>query len=205
MQVSVVRSGDQPQLGFDVPLGNIVLARKVKETVQSVADFHGKDAVFVATNLKGFTDREANWGLVAVGPALAGVGLVLQDHFDTMRIPSSHSYRQMFPWGSHVMLDHHWSSDRLTMIHDGADASRIDKTLAISTAPSAAMMRASTAAVPRRPHSITRPSRTDSVMPRTTPMAARRTVCDTVSRTTSALVAPSAIRTPISCARCATM
>ncbi|MGC4174077.1 hypothetical protein [Demequina sp.] len=123
--------------GFDVPLGNIVLARKVHETVQSVADFHGKDAVFLATNLKGFTDREANWGLVAVGPALAGAGLILQGNFDTMLIPSSHSYRQMFPWGSHVMLDHLWTSDRLTVVHDGADASRIDKTLAISTEPSA--------------------------------------------------------------------
>ena len=47
-----------------------------------------------------------------------------------------------------------------------------------STAPSAATIRASTDAVPSRPHSITRPSRTESAIPSPTPTAASRTVCE---------------------------
>ena len=123
--------------GFDVPLTNMALSRKVQETVSAVAAEHGTDVAILATNLKTFTDKAVNWGLVAVGPALASAGLILQGHVDLMRVPSSHSYKQMFPWGSHVMLDHLWSSERLTLVHDGAAASRIDKTLAISTEPSA--------------------------------------------------------------------
>jgi len=118
--------------GFDVPLSNMVLARTVRNTIRSVAESYGKEAVFLASNLKTFTDKELNWGLIAHGPALASVGLLLQGHIDKMYIPSTHSLKQMFPWGSHVLVDHLWSTDRMAFVHDGADASRVTKTLAIS-------------------------------------------------------------------------
>ena len=121
--------------GFDVPLSNLVLARTVKNTVSSVAEAYGVHATFVASNLKSFTDKVVNWGFVAHGPALASIGLLLQGHFDKMYIPSTHSLKQMFPWGSHVLVDHLWSTERMTFIHDGADASRVVKTLAIAEQP----------------------------------------------------------------------
>ena len=123
--------------GFDVPLPNMPLLRTVHNTVNAAAAARGKEATFVATNLKSFTDKELSWSLVAHGAALAGVGMLLQSHFSTMLIPSSHSMTQLFPWGSHLHLDHLWSTERLAFIHDGADASRVQKTLVISTEPSA--------------------------------------------------------------------
>ena len=118
--------------GFDVPITNAVLARSVRKTVSSVAEAYGVQATFLQSNLKSFTDRVTDWGLIAHGPALASVGLLLQGHFDTMYIPSTHSLKQMFPWGSHVLVDHLWSTERLTFIHDGADASRVTKTKTIA-------------------------------------------------------------------------
>ncbi|MGC4174078.1 hypothetical protein [Demequina sp.] len=118
--------------GFDVPLANLVMSRTVKSTISAVASDYGKEATFLSTNLKWFTDKEVNWGLIAHGPALASIGMILQGHVGTMYIPSTHSLKQMFPWGSHVLVDHLWSTERLTFIHDGADASRVTKTQTIS-------------------------------------------------------------------------
>lgn len=123
--------------GFDIPLANIVLSRRVKETVHAVAADFGKDVAILSTNLKTFTDKEVNWAFVAHGAALASVGHILQRHFGTMLVPSTHSLEQMFPWGSHVLLDHHWSTDRLSVVHDGAEDSRVEKTLALADDPSA--------------------------------------------------------------------
>jgi hypothetical protein len=42
-------------------------------------------------------------------------------------IAASTTYDDLFPWGSHPLLDPLWSSEALEVIHDGCAVSRVDK------------------------------------------------------------------------------
>jgi len=64
------------------------------------------------------------------GSALASVALLLG--FPRVYVPSSYSYDQLIPLGSHPLTDPLWSSDSVTIIHDGAETRRVDKVKAIA-------------------------------------------------------------------------
>ena len=61
------------------------------------------------------------------GAALATIGHLLAPAFERLYIASSFHYRDLFPWGSHPLLDPLWSSDMLEFIHHGCEARRIEK------------------------------------------------------------------------------
>jgi hypothetical protein len=61
------------------------------------------------------------------GAGLAGVAHSRAGGFDTVYIPATHSYRDLFPWGSHPLTDSLWSSEGLSVVHDGAEAGRAQK------------------------------------------------------------------------------
>mgnify|MGYP000324011770 FL=1 len=42
-------------------------------------------------------------------------------------IPSSHTYEELFPWGSHPLSDPMWSTESTEVIHDGAGFRRGEK------------------------------------------------------------------------------
>jgi hypothetical protein len=42
-------------------------------------------------------------------------------------IPASHTFDQQIPWGSHALLDPLWSTEVQDVIHDGCEATRIQK------------------------------------------------------------------------------
>jgi hypothetical protein len=58
---------------------------------------------------------------------LASIALLLAPQFRRVYIPSSHSYAQLFPWGSHPLLDPLWSIEGTEIVHDGCEASRVEK------------------------------------------------------------------------------
>jgi len=64
---------------------------------------------------------------LAHGAALASVALLLQGTFGRIYLAGSHTYRDLFPWGSHPLLDPLWSTERLDLVHDGSAATRVDK------------------------------------------------------------------------------
>ncbi|HEV7956894.1 MAG: hypothetical protein JWL94_1505 [Microbacteriaceae bacterium] len=113
--------------GFDIPLSETSFRDVVGSRLSDVADAHGKKLIQVETNLKELMDSVVDWGLVGHGAALASVALLLGDEFSTFHIPSTHSYAELGPRGSHVVLDHLWSTENLRVIHDGAEATRIGK------------------------------------------------------------------------------
>jgi hypothetical protein len=55
--------------------------------------------------------------------------------FGKVFIAASHTYAELFPWGSHPLTDSMWSSDATEIVHDGADASRSEKLRRIVQAP----------------------------------------------------------------------
>jgi hypothetical protein len=91
----------------------------------------------VETNLRTFLDRYAAWARLAHGSAMASVGLLLLPFFRRLYVASTHTYADLFPWGSHPMLDPLWSTEGLEFVHDGCEASRVDKTRLIAQSETA--------------------------------------------------------------------
>jgi len=117
--------------GFDVALSNLSLRRQVSRMVRAVGARFDKQVIEVETNLRAFSDRHTRWEQYH-GAALATVGLTLPKEFSQCLIPSSFPYNYLRIWGSHPLLDPLWSTDGLTIIHDGCEASRFNKCKLIS-------------------------------------------------------------------------
>lgn len=113
--------------GYDVALDNQSLRARVSAVVRRVGAQMGVGVVEVETNLRGLLDAHMPWG-VTHGAALAAVGHLLQSEFRQIFIASSYGYADLFPWGSHPLLDPLWSDDTLAFVHDGCEATRSQKT-----------------------------------------------------------------------------
>lgn len=118
--------------GLDVGLDDKVLREKTSQTLHKLAADFGKNVIELESDLRSFFDRYFGWGDLGHGVVLAGIGHLLSGHFKRIYIPSSNTYMNLFPWGTHPILDPLWSSDRLEFVHDGCEANRIEKIKAIS-------------------------------------------------------------------------
>ena len=122
--------------GLDIPLKHRATAgRRVDAELQRVAQESGIDYFRARTNLREVFGKQVSWGFLTHGSVLASIGLVLSPVIESLRIPSTHLIGTDIAWGSHPSLDPLWSTDRLTVIHDGADASRVDKTRRLADEP----------------------------------------------------------------------
>jgi len=79
----------------------------------------------VATNFFPFVYRYNLSRNLSQGSALASVALLLG--FPRVFVPSSYSYGQLFPLGSHPLTDPLWGTEATEIIHDGSEARRLDK------------------------------------------------------------------------------
>jgi hypothetical protein len=113
--------------GFDLGLQDTVLREKVSKNLRKIAAHFGKNVIEIETNLKQMLNRYVDWGGVSHGAALAAIGHLLGSDFYRIYIPATFSYQELFPWGSHPDLDPLWSTEALEFIHDGCEATRIDK------------------------------------------------------------------------------
>ncbi len=112
--------------GYDVPLDKPALRSRVSAAVREVATALGKGLVEIETDLRTHLDSHVEWG-VTHGAALAAVAHLLTGQFRQVYIASSYGYAELFPWGSHPLLDPLWSSESLDLVHDGCEATRLDK------------------------------------------------------------------------------
>lgn len=116
--------------GFDVPLRNNELATQVRSELQAAAEGLGLPLLYVRTNVRELaTAVGASWPLHYHGAALGGVAQLLAPHIRRAVIPSS---IPLGPWGSHIELDHYWSSSQVAVGHD-EDISRGKKVAEIAT------------------------------------------------------------------------
>jgi len=96
------------------------------DRIRHITERSGHRPITVETNLRTLTDpvvdRRAH-----NGAALAGVALALQGHLARCVIAGGDHYRRLPPRGSHPVLDHLWSTERLEFVHDGAEADPIGK------------------------------------------------------------------------------
>ncbi len=112
--------------GFDVDRRNKQLWNRTLKSIKAIAEAERIELVAVKTNIQGLADPILSWDYCH-GGCLAAVGLSLRATFRRIYIPSTHSVDEQIPWGSNLALDRHWSSESTTFVHDGTEATRINK------------------------------------------------------------------------------
>ncbi|GAA1865775.1 hypothetical protein GCM10009813_28520 [Brevibacterium marinum] len=123
--------------GFDIALARTDIREVTSEHLRDVAAMTGKQLIEISTNVRRFLNLAGKWPTLTHGAALSSVGHLLSGQFGTQMIPASHTYTDTFAWGSHPLLDHLWSSNRLSIVHDGAGSTRVEKTRRLTTYPAA--------------------------------------------------------------------
>ncbi len=93
----------------------------------------GKILIPVATNHYPFGYRYNLSRNLTQGSALAGIALLLG--FARAFIPAAYSYSQLMPLGSHPLTDPLWSTEGVDIVHEGAEARRVDKVIRIAGDP----------------------------------------------------------------------
>ncbi|MBW1640521.1 hypothetical protein G3H63_15770 [Microbacterium resistens] len=123
--------------GYDLPLDTEFkpLRDNVRANLRQAADRMQKRIIFVTTNVRTYLNPHTNWASMSHGPAIAAVGHLLSSIHNRLYIPSSFTYNDLQPWGSHPLTDPLWSSARLGVVHDGAHLSRVEKTIQIADEP----------------------------------------------------------------------
>jgi hypothetical protein len=114
--------------GFDIEPRNVPLWDSTLKNISAIAAAEKIELVVVQTNIQVLTDPILSWDYIH-GGCLAAVGLFLRGAFRLVYIPSSFSLEEQVPWGSCLALDGHWSTENTTFVHDGIEATRIDKVI----------------------------------------------------------------------------
>jgi hypothetical protein len=128
--------------GFDIPYQDQTIWPEEVAVHRQIAGEMGKHLITVETDIRdkvnpsgGCFQRplaEDFWGRAWHGSCLAAIGLLLQNRYSQVIIPSSWQYTRLQPWGSHPMLDLLWCNGKVEFLHDGAEASRVDKIRVVS-------------------------------------------------------------------------
>lgn len=118
--------------GFDIPLSSTDRYARVQSRIEKIAQEMNVETVFPSSNIRELTNDFCDWGLVQHGAALAGLALSMQHEFRTMVVPATHTYSDSFPWGSHPLVDPLWSTESLRIVHDGCEATRVQKVIRLA-------------------------------------------------------------------------
>lgn len=113
--------------GFDFPLENEDAFERHRQRMELAAGQLGMGLVAVATNLRETRLREASWSALYHGSALCAVGLAMERRYRHLLIASTSQYGELLPYGSHPLTDALHSTSSTRVLHDGAQASRLDK------------------------------------------------------------------------------
>jgi hypothetical protein len=118
--------------GFDIPVSDDAEFGILRDGLARAADELGLELVDVATNLRAVRFREAAWGRLAHGGALASVGLAAEGAFRSLCIAATHYDGPVKPWGSQPETDPLFSTEKTRVFHVGLLIPRREKTEYIS-------------------------------------------------------------------------
>ena len=104
---------------------------RLRSRLSAAARDLGFSLIDVRTNLRETRSREASWGHVAHGCALAGVGLAL-GRFRALYIAATYESGEIKPWGSHPETDPLLSTRSTRFIHEGLGIRRSEKTIRVA-------------------------------------------------------------------------
>jgi Glycosyl transferase family 2 len=120
--------------GFDLPATETALSREVEATLRDVAERTGRTLHVVCTDLRTLTDPFVRWE-VFFGCGLATVALALAPLFERIFFAGDSDYEANVPMGANPAADHRWSTERMTVVHDGGRYSRVDRLRRIANDP----------------------------------------------------------------------
>jgi len=117
--------------GLDIQLEDRELRDRSSTMIRSVGSELGKQVVEIETNLLSLLKPYVPY-LVGYGAALAAIGHLLSPAPHRLYVASQHPYSDLRPCGSHPLTDPLWSSERVEFLHDGAEATRVEKVESIA-------------------------------------------------------------------------
>jgi hypothetical protein len=121
--------------GFDMGDDDSAWNRRI-ENQAAFAENSGKQLIPVDTNARDWTEKkEIGWSF-AHGLLISSAGGNLG--MKRLYVASSHTYDNLFPWGSHPLTDPMWSTGSTKVIHHGSGYSRTQKTKTILESPDVA-------------------------------------------------------------------
>jgi len=118
--------------GFDIQLDNKKLWHRTKTHIEKIAKQEGVELIQVETNIRPLVVPIIDW-VFNFGACMGATALLLRNGIKKAYIASSFTYEEQFPGGSTAKTDKLWGTDKLTIVHDGAEAKRIEKIKRIST------------------------------------------------------------------------
>lgn len=106
--------------------------QQVVDALRDLAKDTGITLIPVYTNIySSIKDLDPDWNFWKYefqGAALAAVAHAFTKRLSTISIASTYDIANLQPWGSHPLIDHHYSSCDLQIRHDGEELSRLEKT-----------------------------------------------------------------------------
>ncbi len=108
--------------GLEKPLDFLRGVEEAQQLVQAIAAAAGVGCIIGESNLR--THFDADWLYLYCGSGLAAAALSLAAGFSHVCIPSTHSYRNPISIGTTPLVDERYSTERLQIVHDGAELSR---------------------------------------------------------------------------------
>jgi hypothetical protein len=117
--------------GFDIQLEKREFRERASKAFRGVAVAFNKVLIEVETNLAESLEEISPSFIPAGGDAhgavLASIALLFSPQLKKVYIPASTPYYVLDPWGSHVLLDPLWSTEDVEIVHDGCEATRVQK------------------------------------------------------------------------------
>jgi len=115
-------------LGFDLDPDNEATYAIVADRLQGVADALGVAMIRLRTNMRVLTDRFAGWQFHQMGAGMAAVGLSLAPLLRRVLIPSGDTALvSTLVAPSNPLADPLFSTDSTTFVHDGCEATRLQR------------------------------------------------------------------------------
>jgi hypothetical protein len=121
--------------GYDIALGDHPRMDEWEPAFRDVATRVGSRSVVIRSNLRSHPVHAGRHWPIVHGGALAAVGHLLGEAVGTLLISSGAPASYEVKWGSHWQLDPLWSSDRVSVVHEGGTHSRLSKVRAIVASP----------------------------------------------------------------------
>lgn len=114
--------------GFDVRLSDRSLYALCRSEIIQAARRLDTIPILCATNIKEQTcDKGLDVWDMCHGQMLIAVALAIGSMWRQVLVGASHCYAELPRYGSHPLTDPLWSTDTLRIVHDGAEATRVEK------------------------------------------------------------------------------
>lgn len=120
--------------GFDITLSQTKVVDIVQQQIRLMARELEVGLIEVKSNMRQFSDTLLHWRFF-IGASMAGTASLLSHLVETVYIGSSHHYGDIYPWGTHPLLDPLWSTEAVNVIYDGCEATRLMKLCLVAKDP----------------------------------------------------------------------